>query len=185
MFISENKNTRLQTFVDKINEAGLSNYFLCLMKLRRKPVSAVGRSGVVSAVFAENSSTSSVLESIKPQEPEIVVCETQQETQETFDFQNVEIMEQQDSTPDQQDESTIDIINEAIALNQPPSDKGKVLKIYYVTQSGIKPPTFIIFVNNKELFHFSYERYLENHFRKSFGFEGTPIRIISRERNEK
>lgn len=77
-----------------------------------------------------------------------------------------------------------DVINEATALNQPPTDKGKPLKIYYCTQSGIKPPTFIIFINNKELFHFSYQRYLENQIRKAFGFEGTPIRIIARERNE-
>lgn len=77
-----------------------------------------------------------------------------------------------------------DIINEAIALNQPPTDKGKPLKIYYATQSGIKPPTFIMFINDKELFHFSYERYLENQIRKAFGFEGTPIRIFSRERED-
>lgn len=78
-----------------------------------------------------------------------------------------------------------DVLNESIALNQPPSDKGKPLKIYYGTQSSIKPPTFIMFINDKELFHFSYQRYLENQLRKAFGFEGTPIRIISRERNEK
>jgi GTP-binding protein len=77
-----------------------------------------------------------------------------------------------------------DVINEAIALNQPPSDKGKPLKIYYGTQSSTRPPTFVMFINNRELFHFSYQRYLENQIRKAFGFEGTPIRIISRERNE-
>ncbi len=68
-----------------------------------------------------------------------------------------------------------DIINEAILLNQPPSDKGKRLKIYYMTQSSIKPPTFVTFVNDKELAHFSYMRYLENQIRKNFKFEGTPI----------
>lgn len=78
-----------------------------------------------------------------------------------------------------------DVMNEATALNQPPSDKGKRLKIFYATQGSIKPPTFIIFINDKELFHFSYERYLENQIRKAFGFEGTPIRMISREREDK
>lgn len=68
-----------------------------------------------------------------------------------------------------------DIINEAILLNQPPSDKGKRLKIYYMTQSSVNPPTFVTFVNDKELAHFSYMRYLENHIRKNFIFEGTPI----------
>ena len=76
------------------------------------------------------------------------------------------------------------VINEAIAVVQPPSDKGKRLKILYGTQVGTKPPTFVIFVNNKELFHFSYERYLVNQIRKEFGLEGTPIRIISREKAE-
>ena len=77
------------------------------------------------------------------------------------------------------------VINEAIATVQPPSDKGKRLKILYATQSQTKPPTFIIFVNNKELFHFSYERYLVNQIRSNFDLEGTPIRIISREKREK
>lgn len=77
-----------------------------------------------------------------------------------------------------------DVVNEATAMVQPPSDKGKRLKIYYVTQAGIKPPTFIIFVNDAELMHYSYERYIENHLRKSFGFEGTPIRFILRERDK-
>ena len=77
------------------------------------------------------------------------------------------------------------VINEAIAIVQPPTDKGKRLKIYYGTQAGTKPPTFVIFVNNKELFHFSYERYLVNQIRKEFGLEGTPVRIIVREKNEK
>ncbi len=77
------------------------------------------------------------------------------------------------------------VINEAIAIVQPPTDKGKRLKIYYGTQASTKPPTFVIFVNNKELFHFSYERYLVNQIRKEFGLEGTPIRIMVREKNEK
>ena len=77
------------------------------------------------------------------------------------------------------------VINEAIATVQPPSDKGKRLKILYATQTQTKPPTFIIFVNNKELFHFSYERYLVNQIRSNFDLEGTPIRIISREKREK
>jgi len=76
-----------------------------------------------------------------------------------------------------------DIVNEAIAMVQPPSDKGKRLKIYYMTQASIKPPTFVIFVNNIELFHYSYERYLENQLRRGFGFEGTPIRFIHREKD--
>ncbi len=78
-----------------------------------------------------------------------------------------------------------DVINEATAMVQPPSDKGKRLKLYYATQAGVKPPEFVIFVNNMELFHYSYERYIENQLRKSFGFEGTPIRFIHREKNEK
>ena len=77
------------------------------------------------------------------------------------------------------------VINEAIAVVQPPTDKGKRLKILYATQASTKPPTFIIFVNNKELFHFSYERYLSNQIRTNFALEGTPIRIIAREKIEK
>ena len=77
------------------------------------------------------------------------------------------------------------VINEAIAVVQPPTDKGKRLKILYGTQASTKPPTFVIFVNNKELFHFSYERYLVNQIRKEFGLEGTPVRIIVREKNDK
>ena len=77
------------------------------------------------------------------------------------------------------------VINEAIAIVQPPTDKGKRLKIYYGTQGSTKPPTFVIFVNKKDLFHFSYERYLVNQIRKEFGLEGTPVRIIVREKNEK
>lgn len=76
------------------------------------------------------------------------------------------------------------VINEAIAIVQPPTDKGKRLKIYYGTQASTKPPTFVIFVNNKELFHFSYERYIVNQIRKEFGLEGTPVRIIVREKSE-
>lgn len=77
-----------------------------------------------------------------------------------------------------------EVINEAIAIVQPPSDKGKRLKIMYATQASTKPPTFIIFVNNKDLFHFSYERYLVNQIRNTFGLEGTPIRVIVREKGE-
>ena len=77
------------------------------------------------------------------------------------------------------------VINEAIAMVQPPTDKGKRLRIYYGTQATTKPPTFIIFVNKKELFHFSYERYLINQFRKEFGLKGTPVRIIVREKLDK
>ena len=77
------------------------------------------------------------------------------------------------------------VINEAIAIVQPPTDKGKRSKILYGTQVSTKPPTFVIFVNNKELFHFSYERYLVNQIRKEFGLEGTPVRIIAREKGEK
>ena len=77
------------------------------------------------------------------------------------------------------------VINEAIAIVQPPTDKGKRLKIFYGTQVATKPPTFVIFVNNKDLFHFSYERYLVNQIRKEFGLQGTPIRMIAREKTEK
>lgn len=77
------------------------------------------------------------------------------------------------------------VIDEAIAITQPPTDKGKRLKILYVTQAQAKPPTFIIFVNNKDIFHFSYERYLVNHIRKEFGLIGTPIRVIVREKQDK
>ena len=77
------------------------------------------------------------------------------------------------------------VIDEAIAIVQPPTDKGKRLKILYVTQASTKPPTFVIFVNNKDIFHFSYERYLVNHIRKEFGMMGTPIRVIVREKGEK
>lgn len=78
-----------------------------------------------------------------------------------------------------------DVINEAVNKQQPPSDKGKRLRIYYGTQAGIAPPTFVLFVNDKELFHFSYKRFIENQIRENFGFEGTPISIIIRERKKK
>lgn len=78
-----------------------------------------------------------------------------------------------------------EILSEAIALNQPPTDKGKRLKIFYMTQVSVKPPTFVIFVNDKELMHFSYTRYIENQIRQAFGFKGTPLRFIIRERGEK
>ena len=78
-----------------------------------------------------------------------------------------------------------EIMTEAVALQQPPSDKGKRLKLYYMTQVSVKPPTFVIFVNDKELMHFSYTRYMENKIREAFGFRGTPLRFIIRERKEK
>ena len=78
-----------------------------------------------------------------------------------------------------------EVLNEAIAIVQPPTDKGKRLKIYYMTQATTKPPTFVVFVNDKELFHFSYERYLINQLRKEFGLIGTPIRMIVRQKGEK
>ena len=77
-----------------------------------------------------------------------------------------------------------EIMAEAVAMQQPPSDKGKRLRLYYITQVSVKPPTFVIFVNDKELMHFSYTRYIENQIRETFGFKGTPLRFIIRERNE-
>lgn len=77
------------------------------------------------------------------------------------------------------------VLNEAIAIVQPPTDKGKRLRLFYMTQASTKPPTFVVFVNDKDLFHFSYERYLVNQIRKEFGLVGTPVRIIVRERMEK
>ena len=77
-----------------------------------------------------------------------------------------------------------EIMSEAVALQQPPSDKGKRLRLYYITQVSVKPPTFVIFVNDKELMHFSYTRYIENKIREAFGFKGTPLRFIIRERKE-
>ncbi len=77
-----------------------------------------------------------------------------------------------------------EIMSEAVALQQPPSDKGKRLRLYYITQASVKPPTFVIFVNDKELMHFSYTRYIENKIREAFGFRGTPLKFIIRERKE-
>lgn len=77
-----------------------------------------------------------------------------------------------------------EILMEAVAMQQPPSDKGKRLKIYYITQVAVKPPTFVVFVNDKELMHFSYTRYIENKIRDAFGFKGTPVKFIVRERKD-
>ena len=77
-----------------------------------------------------------------------------------------------------------DVLRDAMIRVQPPSDKGKRLKIYYMTQIGIQPPTFVIFCNNAELFHFSYQRYIENCLRNTFGFKGTPIKLIIREKGD-
>ncbi len=77
-----------------------------------------------------------------------------------------------------------EILMEAVAMQQPPSDKGKRLRIYYITQVSVKPPTFVLFVNDKELMHFSYTRYIENKIREAFGFKGTPLKFIVRERKE-
>ena len=77
-----------------------------------------------------------------------------------------------------------DVLSEAVTIVQPPTDKGKRLKIFYMTQATTKPPTFVVFVNDKELFHFSYERYLMNQIRKEFGLTGTPIRMIVREKED-
>ena len=76
-----------------------------------------------------------------------------------------------------------EIVTEAVAMQQPPSDKGRRLKIYYMTQPSTNPPTFVVFVNRADLFHFSYQRYLENQIRASFGLTGTPVRFVVRERN--
>ena len=78
-----------------------------------------------------------------------------------------------------------EIMTEAVAMQQPPTDKGKRLRLYYITQVSVKPPTFVIFVNDKNLMHFSYQRYIENKIREAFGFRGTPIKIIIRERKGK
>ena len=78
-----------------------------------------------------------------------------------------------------------DILTDAQTALQPPATSGRRLRIYYGTQQATKPPTFVLFVNDKELLHFSYERYLENQFRKAFGFDGTPIRFVLREREQK
>lgn len=78
-----------------------------------------------------------------------------------------------------------EIMTEAVAMQQPPTDKGKRLRLYYITQVSVKPPTFVIFVNDKQLMHFSYTRYIENRIRDAFGFRGTPLHFIIRERTEK
>lgn len=78
-----------------------------------------------------------------------------------------------------------EILTEAVAMQEPPSDKGKKLRLYYVTEVSVKPPTFVIFVNDRNLTHFSYTRYIENRFRDAFGFKGTPLHFIYRERKEK
>ena len=77
-----------------------------------------------------------------------------------------------------------EIMTEAVAMQQPPTDKGKRLKLFYITQASVKPPTFVIFVNDKELMHFSYTRYIENKIREAFGFAGTPLKFIIRQRDE-
>ena len=77
-----------------------------------------------------------------------------------------------------------EIMTEAVAMQQPPSDKGKRLRLFYITEVSVKPPTFVIFVNYKELMHFSYTRYIENRIRDAFGFKGTPLIFIIRERGE-
>lgn len=77
-----------------------------------------------------------------------------------------------------------EIMSEAVAMQQPPADKGKRLRLFYITQAAVKPPTFVIFVNYKELMHFSYTRYIENKIREAFGFKGTPLKFIIRERGE-
>lgn len=77
-----------------------------------------------------------------------------------------------------------EIMMQAVVMQQPPSDKGKMLKLYYITQVAVKPPTFVIFVNDKKLMHFSYTRYIENQIRETFGFKGTPLKFIIRERKE-
>ena len=77
-----------------------------------------------------------------------------------------------------------DMLTDAVTRVQPPSDKGRRLKIYYMTQNAVQPPSFVIFCNDSRLFHFSYQRYIENCIRDVFGFKGTPIRIIIREKGE-
>ena len=77
-----------------------------------------------------------------------------------------------------------EILTRALVMQQPPSDKGRMLKVFYITQVAVKPPTFVIFVNDKKLMHFSYTRYIENQIREAFGFKGTPLRFIVRERGE-
>ena len=76
------------------------------------------------------------------------------------------------------------VLADATARVQPPTDRGKRLKVYYITQTGVKPPNFVMFCNDAELFHFSYQRYLENRIREVFGLEGTPIRIVIRQKGD-
>ena len=78
-----------------------------------------------------------------------------------------------------------EVLAEAVAKQQPPTDRGRRLKVLYMTQVGVKPPSFAVFVNSADLFHFSYQRYLENQIRSVFGFEGTPIKLLVREREDK
>jgi GTP-binding protein len=78
-----------------------------------------------------------------------------------------------------------DVLNDAMNRVQPPSDRGKRLKIYYMTQTSVCPPTFVIFCNSEELFHFSYQRYIENCLRNTFGFNGTPIKLVIRQKGDK
>ena len=78
-----------------------------------------------------------------------------------------------------------DVLNEAMNKQQPPSDKGKRLKIFYGTQASVAPPTFVLFCNSKDLFHYSYLRFIENQIRATFGFDGTPIHFILREKDKK
>ena len=77
-----------------------------------------------------------------------------------------------------------DVLNDAITRVQPPSDKGRRLKVYYMTQASVAPPTFVLFCNSAPLFHFSYQRYIENCLRDTFGFKGTPIKLVIRQRGE-
>ncbi|MBR0164898.1 MAG: ribosome biogenesis GTPase Der [Lachnospiraceae bacterium] len=78
-----------------------------------------------------------------------------------------------------------DVLTKALAMQQPPTDKGRPLRVYYMTQTGVKPPTFVLFVNDKKLMHYSYTRYIENRIRETFGFQGTPLRFLIRERKDK
>jgi len=77
-----------------------------------------------------------------------------------------------------------DVILEATAMHAPPTDKGRPLRIYYATQASVKPPTFVLFVNDSRLMHFSYTRYLENKIREAFGFDGTPVHFVVRDKKE-
>ena len=77
-----------------------------------------------------------------------------------------------------------DVLNDAVTRVQPPSDKGRRLKVYYMTQASVAPPTFVLFCNSAPLFHFSYQRYIENCLRDTFGFKGTPIKLVIRQRGE-